>query len=194
VVTSLRSLLYVVLVFCGLLAGTAPADGPRPAKIDTSKLKVGISEGTITINDTKLSLPCDRKELVKALGEPSRETPLANLLLTWDDLGIHAYQRPDKGSTEVHAISFDMVPKNYKFSPKRPFTGALQVEGATIGPSSTLEEINSAMKKHKFNKDELGGLTIKYDTTIIHLSEVGADAKDAKSKWAYLEFDVRVTR
>jgi hypothetical protein len=180
---SCRCLILGVLAWGGLLAGAAPVESP-------AKLKVAISEGTITINGTKLALPVDRKDLLKVLGEPSRETPLANLLLTWDELGLHAYQRPD--STEVHAISVDLAPKEYKFYPKKLFAGTLQVEGATIGPSSTLEEINRAMKGHTFKKDELGAYTVSYDTTIIYLHEVEGDVKDAKSKWSYLEFDLKV--
>jgi hypothetical protein len=186
-----------VLAVCGgsLAFGCAlpaPADEAPPRK-EPGKLQVEIAGGTVTVNGTKLSLPIERKDLIRLLGKPSREMELANTILTWDDLGIHAYQVLN--TEKVRAIQVTLDPETYRFSPKKVFSGSLKVEGAVVTAESTIKDINRAMKQGTFRKEEgLGSWKVQYKDCVLYLNQADTKTKTEKANFSSLQLDQKESK
>jgi hypothetical protein len=117
------------------------------------KLEIAIDAGTIVINGKKLTLMFDQKELITLLGKPDREAKLSNTLLTWDDLGVFAYVKPDTPKTHAFAVALGRDP-SISFWPKKNFSGKLTVDGAELKADSTIAALNKAKKGELFEKNE----------------------------------------
>jgi hypothetical protein len=149
-----RVLTLTALACTGLALATLPrsARGLRAQTPDPRKLEIVVAGQTITVNGKKLTLPCAREELVKVLGAQTRELALANRLLTWDDLGIYAYQERD--GTKVHVLAITFGKGKAAFWPKKAFAGTLQVNGAKVDGRTTIDEINRTTGK-RFERDKV---------------------------------------
>jgi hypothetical protein len=112
------------------------------------QLVVTITEGVLSLNGTEVRVPASPQEFVKLLGKPSRESALANTILTWDDFGIYLYVSRD-GERSI-GISFSLQQESYSFIPKKVFAGRIIVDGAEITKSSTADQINVASKGAQF--------------------------------------------
>ncbi len=123
---------------------------PDPLPVAGKKPVVAITGESIAINGKLLKLPCEKKELVAALGDPDREASLANVLLTWDDFGMFAYVKP--GTTRVLAISVAFNRDTPSFWPKKNFPGTLTVDGATVTTDSDPVQLNKSKKGKPFEK------------------------------------------
>jgi hypothetical protein len=147
---------FPLLVLAAALAAPAALVGSLRAagngKPAPKKLEVVVVGKTVTINGKKLSLPCERKALVEALGEPTREKELANRLLTWDELGVFAYQYRME-SKKIHSLAMAFGKDDLEFWPKKAFTGTLMVYGAKVNGRTTLDAINKGATK-PFKKGE----------------------------------------
>ena len=176
--------LYLSTIVRPLAAQEAPA---KPA--DPTKVRVALDGTTLTIHGARITLPCKRAELVKVLGKPSRETKLSNVLLTWDEHGLVAYQDPD--SDKVHAFAVALAPGRYSFSPKKAFRGGLTVDGATVTAQSTADAINKAKTGQPFAKDKVltDTWSIRHDKTLITLAEGKPGDKEK-----FIEFQVSTDR
>ena len=126
----------------------------KPGTRPQQKLTIAFDRGTVSINGGKaLTLMFDQKELIAALGRPDREAKLTNTLLTWDDLGIFAYVKPETPKVHAVAIALDRDP-SLEFWPKKTFAGTATVDGAAVTRASTVEQINKVKKGLPFEKNE----------------------------------------
>jgi hypothetical protein len=168
-----------------------PPEATCAGKPQPSKLKVEFTKGSVVINGTKLSLPIQRKDLVRLLGKPDRETRLANTILTWDELGIHAYQIPN--TEKVRALHITMDREEFQFNPKKVFTGLLKVEGATITALSSIEFINRAIKPAAFIKVRESDDTweLRFSDSALYLREADPKTKSEKALFSSLQLDQR---
>jgi hypothetical protein len=145
----------------GLPVAAARSDDPPVAG---KKPAVAISGDSLTINGKSLTLPCTRKELIGALGNPDRESKLANPTLTWDDLGVFACVKPN--TTTVTAVSIALDRDTPSFWPKKNFAGTLTVDGAPVTADATLAAINDAKKGKPFEKDATDADAVTIDRKV----------------------------
>jgi hypothetical protein len=61
------------------------------------RLTIRVDESQVSIDGKGVTLPTERQVLIDILGEPSRVSRRANTLLTWDQLGLVAYEEPNDG-------------------------------------------------------------------------------------------------
>lgn len=179
-------------IFVAPLDPTASnAHAQQPAKVEPSKLQVNFTKGTVVINGTKLTVPFPRKALVKLLGNPDRETKLFfNTILTWDDLGIHAYQTPDK--EEIGTLHVTIDREELDFSPKKLFSGTVKIEGFVVTADSTLDAIQRGIKPAKFEGPVLGdSWELNYNNAVLFLREVNAKTKRGKANFSSLQFGMK---
>jgi hypothetical protein len=111
-------------------------------------LRIEILDESFILNGKELKLPVPPEEIRKLLGEPSRETKLANTILTWDELGLCAYVNP--GSERVIEIHIFFKKDKLPFTPKKVFAGKAILDGSIIAESSTKEDINSVRRDKPF--------------------------------------------
>jgi hypothetical protein len=168
------------------------ANERRAAAEDPKKMVVAVDNEAVTINGKRLTLPFERDELIKILGKPNRESNLFNKLLTWDDLGIVAYQQ--KESTTIHGLSFALDKKSYAFWPKTMFAGTLTVDGAPLTVTSDPDEVNKAKKGKPFERDKVLPDTwaIRHENVLITLSAADRNLKSPNAKHSYLQLSVAV--
>lgn len=93
-------------------------------------IKVQINDAVITINGNNLPLPCSLDDVVNLFGKQSRLEMLANILCTWDHLGIYA--RMGIFDLVVSSIGFAYSPYDVKFFPASFFEGELTVDGFPV--------------------------------------------------------------
>jgi len=186
--------LISVSVVIGLLAlpGAAAQDSPDPAK-----LKVEFTGGKLVVSGKKLTLPFPRQELIKLLGKPSRTAPGANTVLTWDELGIHAYQ--DRLTEKIKALQVTMDPESMIMAnPKKMFSGAVKVEGTVVTAAATLETLNRAVKPKAFvleqnlsNLLRVNHWTVDYGATMLVLRAADPLIKTEKANFSSLQLSLK---
>jgi hypothetical protein len=185
-----RNMLPLAALACAgfaLAALVRPARGLRAQEApDPKKLEIVVAGETVTLNGKKLTLPCEREELVKALGAPTREAAKASRLLTWDELGLYAYQARD--GTKVNALAITFGPDKFAFWPKKPFAGTLRVNGAAVSGRTTLAEINRAASK-RFERDKVlpDSYTARDGKALLTLREPPSGSTE---KVTFLEFSL----
>jgi hypothetical protein len=140
------------------------------------------------IQGTRLNLPLDRPKLIQLLGEPDREVNRTNVILTWDRLGIHAFQYPE--TTQIHAIELSFVHQEPDFSPHQPFPGLLKIEGIIVSSTSTIDMINRSLApKHVFEESRDLKLmwTLDYERTSVWVT-----AQDEQAPLVRVQYDLRL--
>jgi hypothetical protein len=127
----------------------------RRAAVQTRKEKISvrISGAALSINGREVPLPINTTKLFELLGRPDRITTLQNNILTWDNDGILAYERPD--TDRVFQLSITLGTKRFEFWPSRRFSGVLTIDGARITPESSLREVNRIKSGRKFVQGSL---------------------------------------
>ena len=59
-------------------------------------LNIEFADGAVTVNGVLLTVPVERTDLLRVVGPPDRETSKRyNTILTWDKLGLCAYEMPE---------------------------------------------------------------------------------------------------
>jgi hypothetical protein len=127
-----------------------PAEAAVPP--EPRSVQVIIAGQSVTINGTPFSMPASRADIIKVLGEPNRIAPLYNTILTWDELGLYAYEDPKTGG--IHEVSIALDREPFKFCPAKLFSGVLRVDGVAVTASSTVEEINRGKTGQLFQWNE----------------------------------------
>lgn len=100
---------------------------------------------TILINDQSISFPASYSQLVKILGEPSRELKKSKNYVFWDEIGIFCgYTDQNK----ILSIHIHQIKKNKtEYDTKQQFTGELFLNDENI-------------TNNEFSKISLGSITI----------------------------------
>jgi len=115
---------------------------PAAATLKESKFRFAILQDGVTLNNKQARFPVSYATLVKMVGKPSRTKKGENLIHTWDELGILAYQQPS--SKQVSEIHFCFKPdSSLSFSPKKPFA-ELVMNGTTLTADSTSDDVLAA--------------------------------------------------
>lgn len=165
----LSGALVALLVMLNVQSGSAQEGEKAP-----TEKTISIENEVLTVYGKQVTLPCKRADLVKVLGEPSRDKragkddkPYYNRVLTWDDQGVVALMRRDEDS--VHSVSIALGKETHDFWPQQTFAGKLMVDGAEIKNDSDIGKINSAKKGKPFEQDQAfkHWWTIKH-TDIVH--------------------------
>ena len=145
----------------------------------------------VSINGTVIAMPADPEKLFEILGQPTRRAKLANMLHTWDELGLIAYERPGTGKVQTISVALDKQP--YKFWPKSLFGGTLIIDGAKVTAQSTIQQINADKSGVKFGRDDAIGDTwaIEHKTCLITLRDADSKIKSEGARLSNLQIGVR---
>jgi hypothetical protein len=128
-----------VAAMCPWLAGCSK---PSAATLKESKYEYAILKDGIALNNKQARFPLSYATLVKMVGKPSRTKKGENLIHTWDDIGLLAYQPPS--SKLVSEIHFCFKPdSSLSFSPKQAFS-ELSMNGKTLTANSSNDEVLAA--------------------------------------------------
>ncbi|HEY7502158.1 MAG TPA: hypothetical protein VH740_26800 [Vicinamibacterales bacterium] len=93
----------------------------------------------MSIDGKGVTLPTERQVLIDILGEPSRVSRRANTLLTWDQLGLVAYEEPNDGL--IVQITVALGAMTFDFWPQRAFSGALELQGAALRSDTAMADL-----------------------------------------------------
>lgn len=136
------------------VAKNTPMPRPNiPENTDQKKPVINVADGRLTINGTKLSLPCKTSELIELLGQPTR---VKGLVRVWDQDGVTAVQpkESDRINKITIALGKDLVGSLLGTAAKKSFQGTLTINGAPISATSTIEEVNHTRKTNPFRKSK----------------------------------------
>jgi hypothetical protein len=155
-----------------------------------TRLTITVAETNLSINETEVTLPAVREDLFELLGKPTRESRLANTLLTWDELGLIAYEKPE--TREIRAISVVLGRRPHEFWPKELFAGTLIVDGAVVSAQSTVEEINGNKTGRRFHRNRLStdSWVIRREGARVDLVEAHPDFKSETAVLSYVQIGV----
>ena len=118
-----------------------------------SKTRIEVKGAVLTVNGTKVSMPCEIIELKKLLGEPDRSIQMANLISTWDKLGVLTYQANEMSEVESLSVVLNTADDtDLDFSPKKTFSGELVIDGVTIKQDISYARINKSKSGAKFKR------------------------------------------
>ncbi len=102
-------------------------------------MKIELSNSSYKINDTPFTYPIDTESLKVLIGEPSRVVKLKyNTVLTWDDLGIYCHSKDGSKIAAINVLLNDG--EDYRFTPKKIFSGSLLIHGEDIRNRAIVEE------------------------------------------------------
>jgi hypothetical protein len=125
-----KSILFTVASLLLLLASCDSAPLQQG-----SGTKIGFSRGKLTINEVEHRFPLELKDLTEIMGPPDRTTHLENVLSTWDESGIVAYEATAGGPIICLSVSF--VHRDYEFAPAKNYFGGLEYEGVALSSDSS---------------------------------------------------------
>jgi hypothetical protein len=171
----------------GWSAGTTPgrASGQDPARKanEPKGMRIVISDESVILDGQAMALPMPVKQLIALLGKPSRESRLANTVLTWDQLGMYAYVDPS--SESVNAINIVFRREAYEFVPQKTFDGRVTIDEADLKAGSTVDEINAAGGGKAFRISRPGLWTREQGGVLLFL----AIPRDGKPGIVYLAIE-----
>jgi hypothetical protein len=101
--------------------------------------KVEINNSGFFIKGTKITKGSTMADIETLLGKADKISPLANIIWTYDSLGIYIYFG-SKDSVLKH-ISFDLVKHDLKFSPATAFKGFILVHKNVVNKASSLARL-----------------------------------------------------
>jgi hypothetical protein len=186
---SLICLLLMVLLALVLLEPTLCGQEKGDKAVEAKKLEINIDGKTLTIKGTKFMVPCEREDLLKVLGKPTRELNLANKLLTWDELGIFAYQTPNTTKVRAVSIALDHAPR--QFFPKKLFTGVLKIDGVAVTAETSVDDLNQARKDKPQFKAGFDTWAADYGDTGVWLTGPDKKTKSKTAKIGTVEIDTK---
>ncbi|RPE13073.1 hypothetical protein EGT74_05935 [Chitinophaga lutea] len=119
-------------------------------------MQIQLLGNTLLINGEAMQFPLHIEKLQHLLGNARHNEKKHNHIYTWDDLGILAYS---KNGQAVEALTLDIKPGNYDFSPASPFNAQLLIE-QTQYKDYYQQHIREAKKISKYDE---GGTLIVHD-------------------------------
>jgi hypothetical protein len=132
------------------------------------------TNGELTVNGSRVELPCDLSVLTAAIGEPDRkpEGGLTGKEATpiWDNLGIVCHLNED-GTVKDISFRLGANPRGDggPFAPKKTFTGDLTVDGVKLDGAVTFDEFWE--KRQQNGKKLRGGEYVEYENgTALYLT------------------------
>ncbi|MDQ6609391.1 MAG: hypothetical protein M3Y85_06190 [Bacteroidota bacterium] len=112
--------------------------------------KVEINDKGFFINRHKISRETTMAGIDSLIGKPDRVSLLANIIWTYDNLGIFIYFSPQDSA--LKHIGFDMVKRDLKFSPLTPFKGSFIMHNNKITTAWSLARLKR-IKALKFEEN-----------------------------------------
>jgi uncharacterized protein (TIGR03067 family) len=162
-------------------------EGPFTPSGPSRQVRVEVAGDVLMVNATRLRMPTSRKQLVKALGDPTREeTPGARVLI-WDEQGIVASQPSDRADVLALVIALNKRP--YPWWPKSLFAGSFRVDGASVTVNSTAQQLNRSRKKKPLQQDATlkGTWAIRHERLYVLFLEADVPAGGAKGTFSHAE-------
>jgi hypothetical protein len=106
--------------------------------VSAPALDCTISDDAVVLGDAVLTLPLKMADLIQVIGKPDRSTRLANVIHTWEQHGMTAY---DDGQGGIKELCIQLVKEPYPFSPKVKFQGTVRAFGMLIQNQTTKEQL-----------------------------------------------------
>jgi hypothetical protein len=100
---------------------------------------IEINDSGLYINSKRIEQPVATETLLEVLGKPDRESFLANIIWTYDKLGLRIYI--DTAHLSFKTLELDIKNENYSFSPKNVYSGSFNIYGTTISRTTTPAEL-----------------------------------------------------
>jgi cell wall assembly regulator SMI1 len=85
-------------------------------------INIELTEHLFKINNTNFGFPIDVQSLKNCLGNCRSVKTQYNTIYIWEDFGFLAYS---KNGLEIESLMLNMQARDYKFSPKRLFSGKI---------------------------------------------------------------------
>ena len=95
-----------------------------------SAQKIEVTPKNLFLNSNKITKFTSSKELRSILGKPDGIFFGVSTIWTYDKLGLRIYLIPKK--LLVESVEFDLIKQNFKFSPKKIFTGIFTINNKHI--------------------------------------------------------------
>jgi hypothetical protein len=119
-----------------------PADAPvAEAEAPPGSMTLSFEDGRFGVNGSAIPFPTELGPLTGLLGPPSRSSRKANVLHTWDDLGIVAYERI--GTGRIETIEIACTSESWDFSPAQPFRGSVSLPEGAMSAGSTPADLRA---------------------------------------------------
>ena len=107
--------------------------------LTTFAQKVEINNNGFFLKGKKVTKASTMVDIETIMGKPDKIFPLANIIWTYDNLGIYIYFAP--GDSTLKHISFDLIKHDLKFSPANPFKGSFVIHNNLVGKRSSLSKL-----------------------------------------------------
>ena len=137
---------FLLLLNCQVEAGN-PFENPKAPKFM-------ISNGQLNINGTQFKQPWKINPFLTAVGGKYVTKNLFHKVYTFDELGIHIYEYPQK--EEANEIQVSFVKQKMKFAPKNNFQGSFKIEKVAITRKTGIQKIMKSLPDYKFTKSPEG--------------------------------------
>ncbi len=127
----------VACIFFGLavlLPAQYAAESPKP---DLAVIEFG--EKTLKLNKHEIKYPFAMDEIIAAIGKPDRSASVANVVHTWDQYGIVAFQKAP--GEPIHALQIIYCNDTPQFAPEKLFTGTVLIKDTQFTPSSDRRDL-----------------------------------------------------
>lgn len=106
-------------------------------KIFSQAIKIEIRSDSLFVNSQIIANRTTPTEVQSIFGKPDRRFSLANIIWTYDQLGLRIYISPEDSSV---SISLDFVKETYEFSPKKAFAGTLIINNKQITKKTSIAD------------------------------------------------------
>ena len=107
---------------------------------------IEVREGNLFIEGQLINKQTPLEKYKEILGEPSRREIKANIIYTYDKLGLMIYQDPN--TKNIDSLAIQLVKKDYSFSPKSVLCGIFIVQDKVFRVQTSQE----SLKKYDFLK------------------------------------------
>lgn len=126
------------------------------AYLPYSYLKAEIAQQRLTIDNTEIGLPCSAAVLERLLGKADRVWQGIKTVRVWEARGITAHAESE--TDQIISVRFFIKTDEqvFGFTPWRAFNGELKLDGVSVTPDLTTDEINRRKTGAKFELDDEG--------------------------------------
>lgn len=138
------------IVFLSLLIFASNLALCANTKYVEEAINVDLSDGIITVNGKELERPITIDQYESALGAADKVFKLANTIHTYHTKGIILYQTPNK--EEVLAFTMFFGKEDFKFMPKKLFSGKLTINEVSISSEMKEAEFAELLPQYEFEE------------------------------------------
>lgn len=173
----------LVFLFLSVSFITAPA---------MAQATIEVKGSALYLNGTLVKLPASAAEVEKIVGKADRSMAGVRRVLTWDKLGLIAYQKLESDDViEINAI-LNITDNSFPFTPERSFAGSLTIDGAKLTSTSTRDSINRSKIGGKFKPIPAAGFLSDYKTGDLYLVMWQQEKRGASGSGKILQISISI--